>query len=231
VKHIVVRHIPPAPELALVTSLCEHGVATVHEALGRRGLMRPYMRPLREGQQLAGRAATVLVPPGDNWMIHVALEHCGAGDVLVVATLSECTDGMVGDLLATLMQAKGLAGLALDAGCRDVRQVRAMGFPVWSKAISAQGTVKASPGSVNVPIVCAGVLVTPGDIVVADDDGVVVVPRAEVAAASAHAEARGQREEAARQRMASGGPAVGASPTMLQQLRQLGVEWVDELPR
>lgn len=214
----------PSPP-ALAAALARLGVATVHEAQGRTGLMRPGMRPLLEGAQVAGRAVTVLAPTGDNWMVHVACEELSRGDVLVVGCLSACTDGMVGDLLATLMAAKGAAGLVIDAGVRDVRRLREMRFPVWSTAVSAQGTVKASPGSVNVPVVCAGALVHPGDIVVADDDGVVVVPRASAAAVAQAAHERAAREEQARLRMQAGGPAIGASPAMLQRLRELGVTW------
>lgn len=225
-NNVVIRRIAPAdPEL--VRRLGALGVATVHEAMGRVGLMRPVMRPLMEGMQIAGRAVTVLTTPGDNWMIHIGCELCSPGDVLVVAATSETTDGMVGDLLATLMQAKGLAGLVLDAGCRDVRQIRAMKFPVWSKAISAQGTVKATPGSVNVPVVCAGASVSPGDIVVADDDGVVVVPHAQAEEVARAAQQRCEREEVARARMAAGGPALGASAPMLQRLAELGLSWID----
>ncbi len=226
-KNVVVRHIPSTPP-ELVEKLRSLGVATVHEAMGRIGLMRPVMRPLIEGMQMAGRAVTVLSTPGDNWMIHVACEVCSPGDVLVVAATSETTDGMVGDLLVTLMRAKQISGLILDAGCRDVRQIRAMKFPVWSKAISAQGTVKATPGSVNVPVVCAGASVTPGDIIVADDDGVVVVPHGVAAEIAIAAQQRCDREEVARLRMASGGPALGASAPMLQRLAEMGLVWIDK---
>jgi 4-hydroxy-4-methyl-2-oxoglutarate aldolase len=223
----VIRNVP-ASDPAIVAQLRTLGVATVHEAMGRVGLMRPYMRPLSEGSQIAGRAITVLLPPGDNWMIHVACEVCSPGDVLIASVTSENTDGMVGDLLVTLMQAKGLSGLVIDAGCRDVRQIRQMGFPVWAKAISAQGTVKATPGSVNVPVICAGASVNPGDIVVADDDGVVVVPHASAARVARLAQERCDREETARKRMAAGGPAIGATGTMRQKLIDMGVVWRDD---
>lgn len=228
-NHFVVRKIPPAPKGPFVEALCALGVATVHEAQGRSGLMRPAMRPLFDGALAAGRAVTVLAPPGDNWMIHVALELCEPGDMLVVGCISQSTDGMVGDLIATLMQAKGLAGLVIDAGCRDVRLIREMGLPIWSTAISAQGTVKASPGSVNVPVTCAGVHVCPGDIVLGDDDGVVVIPHARLDVVMEAARVRAAREEQARLRMAAGGPALGATAPMLAQLESLGVTWVDKL--
>lgn len=225
-KNLVVKQIPRVNP-AVVAQLQSAGVATVHEAMGRVGLMRPFMRPLAEGMSAAGPAVTVLAPPGDNWMIHVACELVSRGDVLVVASTSETTDGMVGELLVTLMQAKGLAGLVIDAGCRDVRQVRRLGLPLWCKAISAQGTVKATPGSVNVPVVCAGALVNPGDVVVADDDGVVVVPHASASTVAEVALERCALEERARARMAAGGPALGASPTMLEKLREAGVQWLE----
>jgi 4-hydroxy-4-methyl-2-oxoglutarate aldolase len=226
VQHVVFRHIPSV-DPSVVERLRTLGVATVHEAMGRVGLMRPHMRPLFEGAQVAGRAVTVLTTPGDNWMIHVACEVCGPGDVLVVACTADSTDGMVGDLLATLMQARGVTGLVLDAGCRDVRQIRAMKFPVWSRAISAQGTVKATPGAVNVPVVCAGTAVQPGDVIVADDDGVVVVPNLRAAEVASAAQERSDREEVARVRMAAGGPAAAAMGAMRQRLIDMGMVWVD----
>jgi len=202
-KPVVVRNIKRADSNAVGT-MAALGVSTTHEALGRSGLMKPYMRPIWSGACIAGPAVTVLAQPGDNWMIHVAIEQCKPGDVLVVGCTADNTDGMFGDLLGTSLKARGAIGLIIDAGCRDVSELKEMGFPVWSRAISAKGTVKATLGAVNIPVVCAGVNVEPGDVVVADDDGVVVVPNKLAVEVAAKAQKRFEDEDAKRKKLASG---------------------------
>jgi 4-hydroxy-4-methyl-2-oxoglutarate aldolase len=226
-SHKIVRSIP-RPDAQAVKLLGEPGVATIHEAQGRTGAMLPYMRPIYPAARVSGPAVTVSSHPGDNLMIHAAVEVCKPGDVLVVVTTSESTDGMFGDLLGTSCQAHGVVGLIIDAGVRDTTELTEMNFPVWAKAISPQGTVKASPGSVNVPVVCAGMLVNPGDVIVGDADGVVVVPRANAAEVAKASQQRLAKEEKTRERLAKG--ELGVEFYGLRaKLKELGVEYVDDL--
>lgn len=225
-NHKIVRKIQRAdPEV--VRALGELGVATVHEAQGRTGLMKPYMRPIYSTARAAGSAVTVSSQPGDNLMLHAAIEVCAPGDILVVTTTSESTDGMFGELLGVSCQAHFVAGLIIDAGVRDTAELTAMDFPVWAKAVSAQGTVKSSAGSVNVPVVCAGAAVNPGDVIVADDDGVVVVPRERAAEVAGLGRERVNKENASRERLRNGELGVDFYG-LREKLKQLGVEYVDE---
>jgi 4-hydroxy-4-methyl-2-oxoglutarate aldolase len=226
VSHQVVRNIQrPDPEV--VRALGELGVATVHEAQGRTGLMKPYMRPIYPSARAAGPAVTVTSQPGDNLMIHAAMEVCNRGDILVVTTTSESTDGMFGELLGVSCEARGVVGLIIDAGVRDTAELTAMDFPVWAKAISAQGTVKSTAGSVNVPVVCAGMTVHPGDVVVADADGVVVVAREQAAAVAAAGRERITKEERTRERLRNGELGVDFYG-LRDKLKQLGVIYTDD---
>jgi 4-hydroxy-4-methyl-2-oxoglutarate aldolase len=224
--HKIVRNIPrPDPEAVKI--LGELGVATVHEAQGRTGLMKPYMRPIYPSAKAAGSAVTVLCQSGDNLMIHAAIEVCKPGDILVVTTTSDSTDGMFGDLLATSLVAHGVVGLVIEAGVRDVSELTAMDFPVWSKAIHAQGTVKATPGSVNIPIVCAGAEIQPGDVVIGDADGVCVVERERAPEVVKASQARFAKEEKNRHSLREG--KLGLDMYGLRgRLQELGVKWVDE---
>lgn len=227
-RHVVITSIE-RPSPPVVAGLAEAGVATAHEAAGRTGLVSHQLRPIQQDITIAGPAVTVAAHPGDNLMVHAGVEACQPGDVLVVTTHSPCTDGMFGELLATSVMARGVIGLVIDAGVRDVARLRAMGFPVWAKAISAQGTVKASPGSVNTPVVCGGQLVDPGDVVIADDDGVMCVRRTEAAEVLARCRTRLADEQVKRKKLSDG--VLGVDMYGLRDvLDRLGVQYVHGPP-
>lgn len=224
-RHVVVRHVE-RPPLDVVDRLAAAGTATIHEAIGRRGYVGPGITPIQQDSRIGGTAVTVSSHPGDNLMLHAAVEVCGEGDILVVTTTAPSTHGMFGELLATSLASRGVRGLVIDAGVRDTAELRAMGFPVWSRHVSCQGTVKATPGSVNVPVVLGGVTIEPGDVVCADDDGVVVVPRGEAEWALDRSDQRLAAEDRTRSRLAAGELGVDFYG-LREKLADLGVEYLD----